>query len=142
MDGFSQATAILTVPGSQWFPGLRGWARALKRDAAALALAARDSRVPWPAKAMAGAVAAYALSPIDLIPDFIPVIGLLDDLILVPLGLWLALRLVPPALLAEFRATAERMPRPVSRWGARAIVASWLVFAALGAYWLASAWGS
>ena len=127
----------LTVPGAEWFPALRAWARALKRDAAALTIAARDPRVPWPAKAMAGAVAAYALSPIDLIPDFIPVIGLLDDLILVPLGLWLALRMVPPALLAEFRASAESMPRPVSRWGAGAIVASWMIFAGLGVYWLA-----
>jgi len=66
-------------------------------------LAARDPRVPWYAKLVAAAVAAYALSPIDLIPDFIPVVGHLDDVIIVPLGLWLAIRLIPPAVLAELR---------------------------------------
>ena len=83
---------------------LKSWARALKRDVSALWIAARDPRVPWYAKALAGAVAAYALSPIDLIPDFIPVLGYLDDLILVPAGIWLVLRLVPRNLMREFRA--------------------------------------
>lgn len=86
---------------------LRRWANTLKREGAVLALAARDPRTPWYAKALAALVVAYALSPIDLIPDFIPVIGWLDDLLLVPLGLWLALRLIPRPLMAEFRLRAS-----------------------------------
>lgn len=103
------------------------WAREIKRDVIALWLAARDPRVPWYAKAVAAAVAAYALSPIDLIPDFIPVLGYLDDLIIVPLGILLALKLVPPHLMAEFREEALRRARPVSRAGLIVIVAIWLV---------------
>jgi uncharacterized membrane protein YkvA (DUF1232 family) len=110
---------------------LKDRARSLKRDAVALWLAARDPRVPWPAKALAAAVAAYALSPIDLIPDFVPVLGYLDDLIIVPAGIWLAIKLVPPDLMAEFRAEAARRERPMSRAGAVAIVAIWIAAAAL-----------
>ena len=80
----------------------------LEADTYALYLASRDPRVPWHAKAVAGLTVAYALSPIDLIPDFIPVLGYLDDLVLVPLGFALAIRLIPPALLAEHRAEAVR----------------------------------
>jgi uncharacterized membrane protein YkvA (DUF1232 family) len=87
---------------------LKAWARALKRDVVALWLAARDPRTPLAAKLLAGVVAAYALSPIDLIPDFIPVLGYLDDLLLVPAGIWLVVRLIPAELLAEFRAAAAR----------------------------------
>src|SRR5882762_11450439 len=87
---------------------LRKWARSLKRDVHAIYLAARDPRVPWYAKAVALAVAAYALSPIDLIPDFIPVLGYLDDLIIVPLGILLVVKLIPAELMAEFRAEAAR----------------------------------
>ena len=105
---------------------IRQWARAIVRDVTALWLAARDPRVPWLAKAVAACVAAYALSPIDLIPDFIPVIGYLDDLLLVPLGILLAVRLIPPDLMAEFRAAAEGQRKPVSRAGALVIVAIWL----------------
>jgi uncharacterized membrane protein YkvA (DUF1232 family) len=101
----------------------------------ALWLAARDPRVPWYAKAVAGAVAAYALSPIDLIPDFIPVIGYLDDLIIVPLGILLAVKLVPNELMAEFRAEAIRRSKPTSRAGMIAIASLWLVVAA-GLAWL------
>ena len=86
---------------------LRGWARDIKRDVHALYLSARDPRVPWYAKAVAVVVAAYALSPIDLIPDFIPVLGYLDDLILVPLGILLAVRLIPPPSSPSI----ERPPR-------------------------------
>jgi uncharacterized membrane protein YkvA (DUF1232 family) len=115
---------------------VQDWARAVKRDVVALYLAARDPRVPWYAKAVALAVAAYALSPIDLIPDFIPVIGYLDDLIIVPLGILLAVRLIPADILAEHRATAsEAGKRPTSRTAAVVIVAIWigLALVALGA---------
>lgn len=114
---------------------LRGWARRVKRDVVALWLAAKDRRTPWAAKLVAAAVAAYALSPIDLIPDFIPVLGYLDDAVIVPLGVLLAVRLVPPALMAGFRAEAERLgQRPVSRAGATAIVLLWLLGAGLLAW--------
>ena len=98
---------------------LRTWAAGLKRDVLAIYFAARDPRVPWPAKLLAAAVAAYALSPIDLIPDFIPVLGYLDDLVIVPIGIMLVVRLIPPALMAEHRAHAERAlgrpPRELDR---------------------------
>ncbi len=112
-------------------------ARALRADSLALYLAARDPRVPWLAKGVALAVVAYALSPIDLIPDFIPVLGLLDDLLLLPLGIALAVRLIPVPLLDEHRAEAARRfaaGAPRSRVGAAIVVALWLL--AFG--WLAS----
>ncbi len=113
------------------------WARTIKCDVIALWLAARDPRVPWYAKAAAGAVAAYALSPVDLIPDFIPVLGYLDDLLIVPLGILLAVRLVPSGLMHELRVEATRRERPVSRaglavivalWGAAALLCGWLLW--------------
>jgi uncharacterized membrane protein YkvA (DUF1232 family) len=91
---------------------LQQWARLLKRDVVALSIAARDRRVPWHAKLLAVAVAAYALSPIDLIPDFIPVVGYLDDVIIVPVGIWLAVKLIPRELMEEFRAEAIRREGP------------------------------
>ena len=117
---------------------LQHWARALKRDTVALYLAARDPRVPWYAKVVAACVAAYALSPIDLIPDFIPVIGYLDDIILVPLGIALAIRLIPPGLLEEHRqsASARIAKRPVSRIGALVIIVIWIVSASCFIAWL------
>jgi uncharacterized membrane protein YkvA (DUF1232 family) len=115
---------------------LTAWARTLKRDVHAVYLAARDPRTPWYAKALALAVAGYALSPIDLIPDFIPVVGYLDDLILVPAGLWLVIRLIPADVLAEHRALADAASsRPVSRTAAAAIVAIWIA-AACALAWL------
>ena len=117
---------------------LRRWAALAKRDVVALWLASRDPRTPWYAKLVALCVAAYALSPIDLIPDFIPVLGYVDDLVLVPLGILLAVRLVPPALLQELRRDAEaRSDRPVSRGGALAVIALWLLGAILllWAFW-------
>ena len=112
-------------------------ARDLKRDVVTIALAVRDPRVPWYAKAVGACVIAYALSPIDLIPDFIPVLGYLDDLVLVPLGLLLMLRLIPPNILAEHRVAAATMvERPVSRAGAVAVIAVWLMSAALLAIWV------
>jgi uncharacterized membrane protein YkvA (DUF1232 family) len=114
---------------------LRTWARGIKRDVHALYLSARDPRVPWYAKAVALAVAAYALSPIDLIPDFIPVLGYLDDLILVPLGIIVAVKLIPPVVLAEHRATALQVPLQAGRTAAFVIIAVWIGLAliALGA---------
>ncbi|RWB67414.1 YkvA family protein [Mesorhizobium sp.] len=111
------------------------WARGVKRDVVALWIAARDPRVPWYAKATAGAVAAYALSPVDLIPDFIPVIGYLDDLVIVPLGIMLAVKLVPGDLMQEFRDQAARRDKPVSKVGLAFMVAVW-VLAALALLWL------
>jgi uncharacterized membrane protein YkvA (DUF1232 family) len=108
------------------------WARAIKRDAHALYLAARDPRVPWYAKALALCVAGYALSPIDLIPDFIPVLGYLDDVILVPLGIWAVVKLIPPDLMAEHRAAAAlAAERPVSRTAALVIALIWTASIAL-----------
>jgi len=103
------------------------WARIIRRDVVALWIAARDPRVPWYAKAMAGVVAAYALSPIDLIPDFIPVLGYLDDLIIVPAGILLTVRMIPAPLMVEFRAeAARRQERPSSRAGLVAIMCLWI----------------
>ncbi|HYF09179.1 MAG TPA: DUF1232 domain-containing protein [Acetobacteraceae bacterium] len=116
---------------------LKGWARGVRRDVHALWLAARDPRTPWYAKAFAIAIAAYALSPIDLIPDFIPVLGLLDEAILLPLAILLAVRMVPPAVMAEHRAAAaQAAARPRSRAGAAIIVATWLAVAAFLLWWL------
>jgi uncharacterized membrane protein YkvA (DUF1232 family) len=116
---------------------LKDWARTVRRDVVALFLAARDSRTPWYAKALAGLVAAYALSPIDLVPDFIPVIGYLDDLVIVPLGIWLVIRLIPADLMHEFRAAALRMEaRPKSRAGAFVVVALWIASTGLLVWWL------
>jgi uncharacterized membrane protein YkvA (DUF1232 family) len=113
------------------FAALKAWAARLKRDVVALWLAARDPRTPWHAKALAGFVAAYALSPIDLIPDFIPVLGYLDDLLIVPAGIWLAVRWVPPDLMAEFRERAVASARPRSLVAAGVVVAIWLAIGAL-----------
>ena len=119
------------------FEGLKSWARRLKRDVVALWLAARDRRTPLGAKLLAGAVAAYALSPIDLIPDFIPVVGYLDDLLVVPAGIWLAVRMTPPELLAEFRTAAGARDRPRSPVGATFIGLVWIAAVSLiGWLWL------
>jgi uncharacterized membrane protein YkvA (DUF1232 family) len=108
------------------------WASALRRDAHAIYLASRDPRVPWTAKLVAIAVAGYALSPIDLIPDFIPVLGILDDLIIVPLGIWLAIALIPEDVMREYRAIASaEAQRPSSKAAAIIIVAQWISGAAL-----------
>jgi uncharacterized membrane protein YkvA (DUF1232 family) len=111
---------------------IRIWARNLRRDSHAIYLASRDPRVPWYAKALAVAVAAYALSPIDLIPDFIPVVGYLDDLVIVPLGIWLVVSLIPDEVMAECRTRADEIAqRPVSRTGMIAITVVWIVAAAI-----------
>lgn len=119
---------------------LRDWARALKRDILALWLASRDPRTPWPAKALAIIVAAYAFSPVDLIPDFVPVLGYLDDVILLPIGIWLVLRLIPAELMAEFRARAIELGRqPPNMVAAIVVIALWLLLAGLAGWWVYTA---
>ena len=116
---------------------IKEWARTIRRDVVAVWIAARDPRVPWYAKALALAVAAYALSPIDLIPDFIPVLGYLDDLIIVPLGILLVIKLIPAELMAEFRAEAAgREGAPRSTVAAVVIVLIWIAAAGLLLWWL------
>ena len=110
---------------------LKNWADRTRRDAHALYLTGRDSRVPWYVKALAVAIAGYAFSPIDLIPDFIPVLGYLDDVILLPLGILLVLRLIPPEILAEHRAAAAARVQPASRAAACVIVGIWIAGVAL-----------
>ncbi|MEO6715741.1 MAG: YkvA family protein [Novosphingobium sp.] len=120
---------------------LKQWAKALKRNITLLWLAANDPRTPLAARLMAWIVAGYALSPIDLIPDFIPVLGYVDDLLLVPAGIWLALRLIPADLRDELSLIAEQTPWPGSaRAAGFAVVGIW----AACALWLAVAainWG-
>ena len=112
------------------------WARALKRDVRVVYLAARDPRTPWALRLLALAVAAYALSPIDLVPDFIPVLGYLDDLLIVPLGLALVLRLLPPPVLLAARERAARMlARPRSWLAAALIIMLWVLLAVLLFAW-------
>ncbi|WP_425334845.1 YkvA family protein [Myxococcus stipitatus] len=111
--------------------------RQLKTEVAALFLAARHPGVPWYAKLLAAGVVAYALSPIDLIPDFIPVLGLLDDLLLVPLGILLVRRLIPPSVLAECRARArQEAGRRRTSWAAGAVIITlWGLLALLLVGW-------
>jgi uncharacterized membrane protein YkvA (DUF1232 family) len=117
---------------------VKAWARGLKRDVHAVYLAARDPRTPWYARVAAILVAAYALSPIDLIPDFIPVLGYLDDLLIVPLGILLVVRLIPADVLEEHRMIAEerRATRPVSYGAAAFMVGLWIVAAGALYWWL------
>ncbi|MXP10831.1 YkvA family protein [Pseudoblastomonas halimionae] len=111
---------------------LRVWAKRLRREALMLWLAARDPRTPTLAKAIAAAAAAYAFSPIDLIPDFLPVIGLQDELVILPLAIALALKRLPRALAAELRERASTMAeRPVSRTTANAVVTVWIALFAI-----------
>src|SRR6266849_2468924 len=117
--------------------GQLGWARSLKREVHAIYLAARDPRTPWYAKALALCVAGYALSPIDLIPDFVPVLGYLDDMVIVPLGIWAVVKLIPPEIMAENRAAAALCAeRPISRTAGIAIALVWAASIAL-AGWVA-----
>jgi len=120
---------------------LKSWAKTIKRDIVALWIAARDPRTPVPAKIVAAVVVAYALSPVDLIPDFIPVLGYLDDLILVPLGVIAVVALIPGDLMAEYRAAAtERGRLPSSRAGLAAIVLLWLGGAIALAWYVGAVW--
>jgi uncharacterized membrane protein YkvA (DUF1232 family) len=122
---------------------LHEWAESLKRDALTLWFAYRHPQAPWSAKLLGAFVIAYALSPIDLIPDFVPIFGYLDDVLLLPGLIWLALRLLPPAVLAESRTraerwSAERRGRPRSMAGAVLVVVLWL--ACLWLTWLSGRW--
>ncbi len=121
---------------------LRDWARAIRRDVHAIYLASRDPRVPWYAKALGICIAAYALSPIDLIPDFIPVLGYLDEAILLPLGILLVVRMIPQDVMAEHRAAATAAAeQPTSTGGAIFIVAIWIALTVV-AGWLVYRWTS
>lgn len=120
----------------------REYARRMKSEAYALYLACRDPRTPWYAKALAAGVAGYAFSPIDLIPDFIPVLGYLDDLVIVPLGIALALRMVPKPVMAECREAARRRfaeERPRSWTAGAIIVLVWLAAGCLAGWWIVRA---
>lgn len=119
---------------------LRNWARRLKRDGVTLWFACRHAATPWYAKALGVFVVAYALSPIDLIPDFVPVLGYVDDVLLLPGLIWLTIRLIPASVLAECRLQADAWiqragARPTSRRGAALVVAVWIAVAA-GAWYL------
>ncbi len=118
----------------------RAWARRLKREGLTLWFARSHPLTPWYAKALGAFVVAYALSPIDLIPDFIPVLGFVDDVLLLPALIWLTIRLLPEQVLAESRAQADRWlassaTRPRSMAGAVVIAVLWLVAAAAGGWW-------
>ena len=123
---------------AKWLDHLKSWANTIKRDVLALYLAGRDPRVPWHVKLLAAVTAAYALSPIDLIPDFIPVLGYLDDIIILPVAIWLTVRLIPQEILTELRneASLRLAQRPRSALAAVIIVTLWLGIALLAAYLL------
>jgi uncharacterized membrane protein YkvA (DUF1232 family) len=113
---------------------LRRFAHDMRRDVHAVYLAVRDPRVPWYAKLAAAFVAGYALSPIDLIPDFIPVLGLLDDLLIVPLGIALVVKMIPDEIMAEHRVGAEAATTPATRYAAMAVIVVWVLSAASAGY--------
>ena len=127
--------------------GLRGWrlrVRQLRRETHALYLACRDPRTPWYAKALAACVVAYALSPVDLIPDFIPLVGYLDDLLLVPLGLALAIKMIPPEVMSASReraADTHLTNAPGAKYVAAFIVLAWIAAGAWGIIRLSGALG-
>ena len=123
---------------------LESWkkrAKELKTDIHALLIAYRDPRTPWLARAWVLLVAAYALSPIDLIPDFIPVLGYLDDLILLPLGIALAIKLIPAEVLDEARKTAAQAAGSQIGWlGAGIIVLAWLIILGMAVAFVSRQW--
>jgi uncharacterized membrane protein YkvA (DUF1232 family) len=118
---------------------LREWAKKLKSESIALYLAARDPRTPLFAKILAGIIVAYAFSPIDLIPDFIPVLGYLDDFILLPIGIWFVLKLIPEAVMAESREKAQAISEAPMSWIAALVIGLvWVCSIALCGFWLYS----
>ena len=113
------------------------WARALKAEIAVLSAAIRDSRTPWYAKALGVIIVAYAVSPIDLIPDFIPILGFVDDALLLPLGIWAVRRMIPAGVMAEHRANVAAGTRlPPNRTAAAVIVGLWIVGIVVSSFWL------
>lgn len=120
--------------------GIDRWkqrARQLKVEVCALYFAYQDPRVPWYAKLFAGCVVAYAFSPIDLIPDPIPILGYLDDLVLIPIGVVLARRMIPDVVLAECRERAKHLEKKPVNWIAAAVIVTiWLLLAGAGMVWL------
>lgn len=126
-----------------WLARWKDWAEDLELELSALLLAYRDPRTPWYAKALTALVIAYAFSPIDLIPDFIPILGYLDDLILLPVGIFLVLRLVPPEVMRESRERASTLAdegKPFIKSGALIIAALWLLVLLIIIYVLWRAW--
>ncbi len=126
--------------GSENMKRLREWVRQLQREIVALWFCARHPDTPFLAKAIAAAVVAYAFSPIDLVPDFIPILGYLDDLIILPAGIWLVLKLIPQPVLAQCREQAAQWlaqggKRPRSRLGAFLVIALWALLLGLGWLW-------
>ncbi|MEK0179820.1 MAG: DUF1232 domain-containing protein [Oscillatoriales cyanobacterium] len=118
---------------------LKQLARKFKKETYAIYLASLDPRVPWYARMLAGVTVAYAFSPIDLIPDFIPILGYLDDLIIVPFGIWLVIKMIPPEVLAECREKAAaqiKREKPINRAAAVVIIAIWIGLGILAAIWL------
>ena len=140
-----QGTLLASDKAMGFIDASRAWARKVKRDGLALRFAVSHPATPWYAKALGWFAVGYALSPIDLIPDFIPVLGYLDDVILLPALIWIAIRLTPPAVLDECRARAEERlsgsdaaPRSVA--GAVVIVLLWIAAITAGGWWAWRAW--
>ena len=134
----SNARDLFELNHNPMLPKLKAQAARLKRNIAALYLAARDPRTPWYAKAFIAAVVAYALSPIDLIPDFIPILGYVDDLLLLPLGIYVAIKLIPPEIMSDCRARADALGGKLPRsWKAGLVIAAlWLIALALVGFYL------
>jgi uncharacterized membrane protein YkvA (DUF1232 family) len=127
------------------FEQLRGWAKKIKRDGVTLWFASRHPAVPWLPKALAIFVVAYALSPIDLIPDFVPVLGYVDDVILLPALIWAAIRLIPTPILGQCRDQADQWmsqqgKKPTSRAGALLVVVIWIGFSLALWQWVIKPW--
>lgn len=133
----------ITCPAVNASEKLKAWARRIKRDGVTLWFAGKHPRTPWYAKALGVFVVAYALSPIDLIPDFIPVLGYVDDVLLLPVLIWLTIKLLPADVVAECRLRAdewmrEKGAKPRSLLGAILIVAIWISFGVAAWLW----WGA
>lgn len=124
---------------AQFIEGWKQRAKQLKIEIYAIYLAYKDPRVPWYARIFAACVVGYAFSPIDLIPDPIPILGYLDDLILIPIGVVLALKMIPEEVLAECRERSQelmRQKRPVNKLAAGVIIAIWVILAAIAVYFM------
>ncbi len=118
---------------------LKQFARKFKNEVYAVYLATKDSRTPWYAKVLAGIVVAYAFSPLDLIPDPIPILGYLDDLVFVPFGIWCILKLIPPQVMVDCRKQAESIRtqgKPKNWWAAGIVVLIWITIGVLIVFWL------